>query len=133
MALAGLDELTSLAVRCGANPLTLQGLSGVGDLILTCTGDLSRNRTVGVRLGKGEPLAEINKSMTAVAEGVLTSRAAHHLAQKEGIECPVISGIYKVIHEGANPLEVIAENMSRPLKPEVNPIVAEAARRTQVE
>lgn len=123
----GLDEITRLAVRSGANPLTMAGLAGVGDVILTCTGDLSRNRTVGVRLGKGESLEEIMKSMTAVAEGVLTSRSAHHLAKKLGVECPVIEGIYQVVHEGADPVQVVTDNMSRPLIPEVNPLVAEAA------
>ena len=69
----------------------------MGDIVLTCTGDLSRNRTVGLRIGKGETLASITASMKgAVAEGVLTSRSAHHLAQREGIECPVIEGIYRV-------------------------------------
>ena len=128
----GLDELTRLAVKCGANPLTMQGLSGVGDLILTCTGDLSRNRTVGMRLGQGESLEQIQTSMHAVAEGVLTSRAAHHLAQAKGIETPVISGIYRVIHEGADVLAVVTESMSRPLKAEVNPLVAEAAKSVPV-
>lgn len=122
----GLDELSRLAVKCGANPLTMSGLSGVGDLILTCTGDLSRNRSVGIRIGKGEKLDEITKSMAAVAEGVLTSKSAHLLAQKVGVECHVIEGIYKVIYENANPLEVVASNMSRPLKPEVSPIIANA-------
>lgn len=122
----GLDELVRLAVKCKANPLTLSGLSGVGDLILTCTGDLSRNRQVGMRLGKGEKLDDVIKSMNAVAEGVLTSRSAYHLAQRESIDCPVIRGIYRVINEGANPLEILTENMSRPLKPEVNPLVAAA-------
>eukprot|EP00890_Picochlorum_soloecismus_P005013 jgi/Picsp_1/5512/NSC_02871-R1_nad h-dependent glycerol-3-phosphate dehydrogenase len=125
----GLDELSRLAVRCGANPLTLAGLSGVGDLILTCTGDLSRNRTVGMRLGKGETLEEVMKSMSAVAEGVLTSKSAHNLAKKMGVDCPVIEGIYKVIHLGENPLDVLASNMTRPLKPEVSPIVADAWQR----
>lgn len=126
----GLDELSRLAVSCGANPLTLSGLSGVGDLILTCTGDLSRNRTVGMRLGKGETLEEVMKSMSAVAEGVLTSKSAHNLAKKMGVDCPVIEGIYKVIHLGENPLDVVASNMTRPLKPEVSPIVADACQRS---
>jgi glycerol-3-phosphate dehydrogenase (NAD(P)+) len=93
----GLDEITRLAVASGASPLTLAGLAGIGDIVLTCTGDLSRNRTVGIRLGKGEKLEDITATMKgAVAEGVLTSRSAHHLAQKMGIECPVIEGIYRV-------------------------------------
>ena len=81
----------------GASPLTLSGLSGIGDIVLTCTGDLSRNRTVGIRLGKGERLEHITATMKgAVAEGVLTSRSAHHLARKQGIDCAVIEGIYRV-------------------------------------
>ena len=224
-------------MAAGASPLTLAGLSGIGDIVLTCTGDLSRNRAVGVRLGKGEKLEDITASMKvgakewevvcgsgkekgmtgscpplpcwpgaspqaaaacsppasaclqgAVAEGVLTSRSAHHLAQKKGIECPVIEGIYRVrawlggwsgvcgragqgssppqlagagrprrrkcrsqwllrphaslshpplrplqvIHEGADPVQVVTENMSRPLKAEVNPMVAEAAHYAEV-
>ena len=115
----GLSDLSRLAVKRGANPLTLSGLSGVGDIILTCTGDLSRNRTVGLRLGRGEALADVMASMGgAHPEGVLTSKAAHDLAEREGVECPVISGIYKVIHEGRSPAEVVAETMSRPLKAE---------------
>jgi glycerol-3-phosphate dehydrogenase (NAD(P)+) len=122
----GLDEITRLAVALGANPLTLAGLSGVGDMVLTCTGDLSRNRTVGMRIGKGEKLEDITKSMKAVAEGVLTSRSAHLLAEKLGIVCPVIFGIYKVVHLGADPKTVVQESMSRPLIPEISPLVAQA-------
>jgi glycerol-3-phosphate dehydrogenase (NAD(P)+) len=72
----------------------------MGDLVLTCTGDLSRNRTVGLRLGRGETLDAIKASMSAVAEGVLTSRSAHQLAVKMGVACPIIEGIYRVIHGG---------------------------------
>lgn len=82
---------------------------------------------MGLRLGKGESLANITASMNAVAEGVLTSRSAWQLAKVKGCDCPIIAGIYKVIHEGANPLDVVTENMSRPLKPEVNAFVAAAA------
>ncbi|PSC69774.1 glycerol-3-phosphate dehydrogenase [Micractinium conductrix] len=129
----GLDEITRLAVAAGASPLTLAGLSGIGDIVLTCTGDLSRNRTVGIRLGKGEKLEDITATMGgAVAEGVLTSRSTHHLAQKKGIECPVLEGIYRVIHEGADPVQVQTENMSRPLKAEVDARVAMAAHHAEV-
>ena len=124
----GLNELTRLAVKCGANPLTLAGLSGIGDIILTCTGDLSRNRTVGMRLGKGEKLDDIISDMTAVAEGILTSRSAANLAKKVGIDCPVIDGIYQVIHEGADPEEMVQRNMSRPLVAELDPLVASKIR-----
>eukprot|EP00775_Hariotina_reticulata_P013939 gene13939-biopygen15838 len=95
----GLGEITRLAVAKGSNPLTMGGLAGMGDLVLTCTGDLSRNRTVGLRLGKGEKLQDIITSMHgAVAEGVLTSKSAYLLSNKLGVECPIIEGIFRVIH-----------------------------------
>jgi len=115
----GLAEIGLIATKAGANPLTLSGLAGVGDLILTCTSTLSRNYTVGYRLGKGEALDVITSSLGAVAEGVLTSRSADMLAVKLGVECPVIAGIQKVIHEGEDPLDVLRENMTRPLKEEL--------------
>lgn len=123
----GLDEITRIAVASGGNPLTLAGLAGVGDIVLTCCGDLSRNRTVGLRLGKGEKLEHIVKTLGATAEGVLTSRAAYDLTKKLGIDCAVIYGIYRVVNEGADPLKVVPETMSRPLRPEVAESVAEAA------
>ena len=125
----GLGELTRIAVARGGHPLTSLGLAGVGDLVLTCTGDLSRNRTVGMRLGRGESLASILESMTAVAEGVLTSKAAAALASKEGVEAPIVHGIYSVIHEGADPVAVVEEVMSRALGEEVDASVREAAKK----
>lgn len=116
----GLYEITKLAVAKGGNPLTMSGLAGMGDLVLTCTGDLSRNRTVGLRLGRGESLAAIQASMGgAVAEGVPTARAVHRLAQQLGVVCPIMQGIYEVVHEGANAAEVVTSVMSRELKPEM--------------
>lgn len=115
----GLAEMSLLSVRSGADPITLAGLAGVGDLILTCTSTLSRNYTVGFRLGQGERLKDIIESLGAVAEGVKTSKSAHELAAKLGVETPVITGIYQVIHEHADPLEVLSENMRRPLRQEV--------------
>ncbi len=115
----GLAEMSLLSVRSGADPITLAGLAGVGDLILTCTSTLSRNYTVGFRLGQGERLEHIIESIGAVAEGVKTSKSAHELAAKLGVETPVITGIYQVIHQGANPLEVLRANMKRPLCQEV--------------
>ncbi len=114
----GLAEMSLLSVRSGAEPITLAGLAGVGDLILTCTSTLSRNYTVGFRLGRGETLEHIIGSLGAVAEGVKTSKSAHELAAKLGVETPVITGIYQVIHEGAKPLEVLRANMKRPLRQE---------------
>jgi glycerol-3-phosphate dehydrogenase (NAD(P)+) len=116
----GLAEITRMAVRKGANPLTLQGLSGIGDLVLTCTGDLSRNRSVGLRLGKGETIGEILASMTAVAEGVLTSRSAFRLAQSLGVETPIIEQTYRVIHEGLPPMDALRNLMTRKLSDEIS-------------
>lgn len=115
----GLAEITRLAVKKGANPLTLQGLAGMGDLVLTCTGDLSRNRTVGLRLGRGESVADILGSMNAVAEGVLTSRSAHHLAESLAVDAPIIEHTYRVVHEGMSPRAALESLMSRPLKDEL--------------
>lgn len=115
----GLAEITRLAVKKGGNPLTMQGLAGVGDLVLTCTGDLSRNRMVGLRLGRGETMAQILDSMTAVAEGVLTSRSAFRLAQQLGVDVPIIENTYRVVHEGLAPLDALEALMSRTLKDEL--------------
>jgi glycerol-3-phosphate dehydrogenase (NAD(P)+) len=115
----GLGEITRMAVKKGANPLTLQGLAGMGDLVLTCTGDLSRNRTVGLRLGQGEPIAAILASMTAVAEGVLTSRSAHLLGEQLGVETPIITQTYRVLHEGLAPVSALQILMTRSLKDEL--------------
>ena len=117
----GLAEITRMAVRKGADPLTLQGLAGMGDLVLTCTGDLSRNRTVGVRLGKGETLEEIQRGAVTVAEGVLTSRSAWMLAQQLGVgeRVPIIEQAYRVLYEGKNLATALEDLMSRPLKDEL--------------
>ncbi|GLI62470.1 hypothetical protein VaNZ11_005101 [Volvox africanus] len=118
----GLYEITKLAVARGANPLTMSGLAGMGDLVLTCTGDLSRNRSVGLRLGRGERLQDIQASMGgAVAEGVPTAVAIRTMSRTLGVECPIMEGIHRVIHEGANAQVVVTEVMSRELKPEVAP------------
>lgn len=123
----GLGEMTRLAVARGAHPLTMGGLAGLGDLVLTCTGDLSRNRTVGLRIGGGETLEQIAKSMTAVAEGVLTARSAAALARKLGVDAPIIDGIDRVLHEGADARDVVTEVMTRELKPELHDDVLAAA------
>ena len=115
----GLAEITRLAVKKGGNPLTMQGLAGIGDLVLTCTGDLSRNRTVGLRLGRGETMAAILASMTAVAEGVLTSRSAFRLAQQLGVDVPIIENTYRVVHEGLAPMAALGALMTRTLKDEL--------------
>jgi glycerol-3-phosphate dehydrogenase (NAD(P)+) len=95
----GLAEISRLAVCKGANPLTLAGLAGIGDLVLTCTGDLSRNRTVGLRLGEGKPVAEVLAGMKQVAEGVKTTKSAHDLARRLQVDMPITEAVYRVLYE----------------------------------
>ncbi len=114
----GLAEIGRLAQKLGAHPLTVSGLSGMGDLVLTCTGDLSRNRHVGVELGRGRGLAEILSQMTMVAEGVRTSQSAYALSQREGVEMPIIEGVYRVLYQGSDPQRELAELMARTPRPE---------------
>lgn len=114
----GLFEMSRLASKLGADPLTMSGLGGMGDLVLTCTGDLSRNRQVGLRIGKGETLPQILDSMNMVAEGVRTAKSAHQLAQREQIDMPIVAEIYRILYEDKNPLQAVQDLMTRPLKPE---------------
>ncbi len=115
----GLAEITRLAVACGARRETFAGLSGIGDLVLTCTGGLSRNRTVGVELGRGRKLPEIMAGMHGmVAEGVVTTDAALGLAQHHGIEMPITEQVHLILHEEKSPKEAIRELMNRPGKEE---------------
>jgi glycerol-3-phosphate dehydrogenase (NAD(P)+) len=115
----GIAEITRLAVACGGRRETLAGLSGVGDLVLTCTGSLSRNRTVGEALGHGRKLPEILESLGGkVAEGVRTTRAALGLARKHGIEMPITEQMEQILDEGKDPREAIKELMLRPGKDE---------------
>jgi glycerol-3-phosphate dehydrogenase (NAD(P)+) len=115
----GLAEIARLGISMGANPLTFAGLAGMGDLILTCTGELSRNRSVGIALGEGRSLEEILSGMTMVAEGVETTRAAHALAKRSEIEMPIVAEVHAVLFEG-RPAEAAVDNlMSRPLKSEL--------------
>lgn len=114
----GLAEMTRLGVVMGAKEKTFGGLSGLGDLVLTCTGTLSRNYTVGHRLGKGEKLKDIVLNMKMVAEGVATSGSAYELAQKHSVEMPIVQQIYKVINEDKDPVDAVRELMTRTLKSE---------------
>lgn len=114
----GLAEITRLAVALGAEKETLYGLSGLGDLVLTCTGDLSRNRQLGLRLGRGENIEGILEGMRMVAEGVRNTRAVKELADRHGVEMPIVNATYKVLYEGMAPEECLAELFGRPLKPE---------------
>jgi len=115
----GLAEITRLAVACGAKPQTMSGLAGMGDLVLTCTGGLSRNRCVGVALGQGQPLQQIIQGMHGmVAEGVLTTNAAIGLARKYQVEIPITQQMYAILHDGKAPKDAIRELMTRPGKVE---------------
>lgn len=114
----GLAEMTRLGMAMGADPMTFAGLSGIGDLVLTCTGDLSRNRSVGLKIGQGMGLDEITGHMTMVAEGVKTSVAAFELAKKIGVDMPIINQVYDILYKGKNPREAVRELMTRELKKE---------------
>lgn len=114
----GLAEITRLAVARGANALTLSGLAGMGDLVLTCTGELSRNRHVGVELGRGRALADILGEMNQVAEGVRTAQSAYRLGKREGVEMPITAAVHAVLYEGKSPRIAVAELMGRDLKRE---------------
>lgn len=114
----GLAEMSRLAERMGGHAVTLAGLAGMGDLVLTCTGDLSRNRRVGLALGEGRELRDVLAEMDAVAEGVRTTRAAHELAAELGVEMPIVDAVYSVLYEDVDPMEGLARLMAREPKPE---------------
>jgi glycerol-3-phosphate dehydrogenase (NAD(P)+) len=114
----GLAEMTRLACACGARLETLAGLAGMGDLVLTCTGDLSRNRRVGVELGKGRKLPEVMRSMHEVAEGVQTTGATVALARRHGIEMPITQQVHRILQDQISPRAAIRELMERTLKAE---------------
>ena len=114
----GLAEMTRLALSQGARVETMAGLAGLGDLVLTCTGELSRNRRVGIELGRGRPLAEILSEMREVAEGVKTTRAIYELGRRSGVELPITESIYALLYRGKPAIEAAGELMGRPLKRE---------------
>lgn len=114
----GLAEITRLAVALGARPLTLAGLAGLGDLVLTCTGELSRNRSLGIELARGRPLSELLAARRTVAEGVNTCGAALLLAARHGVELPICRQVHAVLFEGKSPREAVRELMDRSLKEE---------------
>jgi glycerol-3-phosphate dehydrogenase (NAD(P)+) len=114
----GLAEIARLGVAMGANPLTFAGLAGLGDLVLTCTGDLSRNRSVGLEIAKGRSLADIVDEMHMVAEGVKTALSAYDLGKKMGVEMPITQEVYNVLYRGKDPRKAVRELMTRDLKVE---------------
>jgi len=115
----GLAEITRMGVKMGANPLTFSGLAGLGDLVLTCTGDLSRNRTVGLALGKGKSLQNILDEMQMVAEGVKTTNSAWRLAQKIDVEMPILEQIYNVLYKNKPCSEAVKDLLARNQKEEL--------------
>jgi glycerol-3-phosphate dehydrogenase (NAD(P)+) len=114
----GLAEIMRLGKSLGADPLTFSGLSGIGDLLLTCTSTLSRNYTVGTELGRGKTLEEIMSKMKMVAEGVYTARSAHALANKRNIDMPIVREVYRVLFENKPPRTALEDLMGRDLKQE---------------
>lgn len=114
----GLAEITRLGIALGAEESTFSGLSGVGDLLLTCTGSLSRNRTVGLKLGEGKKLAQIKDEMQMVAEGIKTTRSVYELAAGLGIDMPILEQVYKIIYEDKDCAEAVRDLLKRDLKVE---------------
>ena len=114
----GSAEMIRLAIKMGADSKTLSGLAGIGDLILTATGPLSRNRTLGLRLGKGEKLDEILSSENSVAEGVKTTRSVYNLAKQHDVEMPITDAVYQVLYENIPSAQALKNLMTRSLKQE---------------
>jgi len=114
----GITEMTRLGVKLGARMETFAGLAGIGDLVLTCTGQLSRNRYVGAELGKGKSLEEIVSAMKMVAEGITTTLSVRQLAKREKVEMPICEQIYRVLYKNKEPREALQDLMSRKLKSE---------------
>jgi glycerol-3-phosphate dehydrogenase (NAD(P)+) len=117
----GLAEVARLAMARGGTPLTLAGLAGMGDLVLTCTGELSRNRTVGLELGKGRTLGEVLAGLGHVAEGVKTAKSAFDLSNRLGVDMPIMREVYQVLYEDKPLLKAVADLMARELGPEFEP------------
>lgn len=118
----GMTEMRRLGLKLGANARTFTGLAGFGDLILTCTGDLSRNHTVGKKIGEGETLKEILTDMRMVAEGVKTAKSAYNLSRKLGVDMPISHEVYRILYENLSPKEAVYRLMTRDLKPELDEI-----------
>jgi len=114
----GLAEIQRLGVALKADPATFSGLSGIGDLLLTCTGDLSRNRMVGLKLGQGKSLDQIKNEMNMIAEGIITTQSGYDLAQKMKIEMPILEQMYNIIYKGKNCSEAVRDLLNRELKVE---------------
>lgn len=116
----GLAEIRRLGINLGADPHTFSGLAGVGDLILTCTGNLSRNYTVGTKLGQGQKLTDILADMRMVAEGVKTAKSVYNLSAKRGVEMPICNEMYHILYEDLPPKDAVFRLMTRDLKHEID-------------
>ena len=116
----GMTEIRRLGIKLGANPRTFTGLAGIGDLILTCTGHLSRNHTVGVKIGRGQKVADILAEMRTVAEGIKTARSVYNLSCELDVNMPIFHEAYRILHEDCSPKEAIYRLMTRDLKQELD-------------
>jgi glycerol-3-phosphate dehydrogenase (NAD(P)+) len=114
----GLAEIVRLSLARGGNALTLAGLAGLGDLVLTCTGELSRNRTVGFELGRGRTLPDVLAGLGHVAEGVRTTKSAYDLGRKFGVDMPITTEVYRVLYEGKAPKQAVSDLLARANRPE---------------
>lgn len=118
----GMTEIRRLGLHLGANPRTFTGLAGFGDMVLTCTGDLSRNHTIGKQIGQGEKLRDLLERMQMVAEGVKTAKSVYNFSRKLKVEMPICHAIYKVLYEDLSPREAVYQLMTRDLKQELDDI-----------
>jgi glycerol-3-phosphate dehydrogenase (NAD(P)+) len=116
----GLAEIRRLGLKLGANPHTFAGLAGIGDLVLTCTGDLSRNHTVGKKIGEGKNLSDILSETRTIAEGVKTAESVYNLSIKVGVEMPISHAVYYILYKGLSPREAVSQLMTRDLKHEID-------------
>ena len=116
----GLSEIQKIGIKKGAKLETFLGLAGLGDLVLTCYGELSRNRTVGFRLGKGEKLENILSSLGQISEGVITTKSAYNLTKKLDVDAPIFSEVYKILYEKKPPLKSLQDLLERELRTETN-------------
>jgi glycerol-3-phosphate dehydrogenase (NAD(P)+) len=114
----GLAEMTRLGVALGASQATFAGLAGLGDLVLTCTGALSRNRALGIEIGEGRTLEQALAGKDTVAEGVLNTISARALAEREGVDMPIVHAVHRILFESQSPRRAIAELMTRELRSE---------------
>jgi len=114
----GLAEMVRLSMAKGGNALTLAGLAGLGDLVLTCTGELSRNRTVGLELGRGRALSDALEGLGHVAEGVRTAKSAYDLGRRFGVDMPITTEVYQVLYEGKSPKQAVSDLLARANRPE---------------